>query len=141
MSIEVIVYDYIDDSGQNCIATWLDSIGVKPKAKINIILYNLGETPQGEWHKFKAAKKLKGLNDLWEIIAFVDKVQWRAIGFFGPGEGAFTLLVGAFEKGNKLQPASTLTTAQTRKVNVQSNPQRYRRRHDYKQALGVHGKP
>jgi len=136
MSIEVIVYDYVDGSGQNPIppnriATWLDSIGVKPKAKINNILYNLSETPPEEWHKSRAAAKLKGQNDLWEIKAFRDKVQWRIIGFFGPGKGAFTLLVGAFEKGNKLQPASTLATADSRKVNVQSDPRKYRRRHDY----------
>jgi hypothetical protein len=131
MSVEVKIYDYIDGSGQNLISTWIDGIGVKPRAKFNQILYNLQEKPANEWHKSPAVKKLKHQADLWEIIAVSDKVQWRLFGVFGPGEGTFTLLAGASKKGNKLNPANTLNTAQQRKVDVRNSPQKYRRHHAF----------
>jgi hypothetical protein len=134
MSLQVIIYDYVEDNRdtglvRNFIAEWMDTIGVRPKAKINAVLKNLSETPQAEWHKTKAAEKLKGQGDLWEIKAFASDVQWRPIGFFGPGPGTFTLLAGATEKDRKLLPLSVLETAQGRKANVQADQKRHRRRH------------
>ena len=131
MSVEVTIYDYVDGSGQNLISAWMDGIGVKPKAKFNQIFRNLEVTPVNEWHKTKVAKNLKEQAGLWEIIAFVGKVQWRLFGVFGPGEGTFTLLAGASKKGNKLAPANVLNTAQQRKIDVQSSPQKHRRCHAF----------
>ncbi len=135
MSFHVIIYDYVEDVGggrvRNTIAEWMDSIGVRPKAKINAILKNLSETPQTEWHRSRAAEKLKGQGDLWEIKAFASDIQWRPIGFFGPDRGTFTLLVGAIEKDRRLLPPTVLATAQARKASVLADPKRHRRHHVY----------
>ena len=134
MASQVVIYDYIDASHPrriNRIAEWLDGIGKRPKARLVGIFHNLEDTPAAKWHTTKAAKKLTGQPDLWEIIAFVDKIQWRVIGFFGTGAGEFTLLVGCLKKGQKLDPPSTLDKAQDRKLDVQGNPMNWRTSHDY----------
>ena len=134
MAIQVEIYDYVDAFHPrriNRIVEWMDSIGKRPKARLVGIFHNLEDTPADKWHTTKAAKKLTGQPDLWEIIAFVDKIQWRIIGFFGTGAGEFTLLVGCLKKGQKLDPPSTLDKAQDRKIDVQGNPMNWRVSHDY----------
>ena len=131
MAVQVEIYDYIDASNRNRISEWMDSIGKRPKARLAGLFHNLEDTPADKWHSIKAAKKLTGQPDLWEIIAFVDKIQWRVIGFFGTGAGEFTLLVGCLKKGNKLDPPSTLNTAQNRKIDVHGDPIKWRASHDY----------
>ena len=129
MSIQVIICDYTSSAGENLIADWMNRIGPRPKARFNAHLTNLRTVPLDQWHTHKPVEILHKERGLVAIKAFVDKVQWRLIGCFGPGEGAFTLLIGAKEKGNKLEPASTYDKAHERKSNVESNPREYRRRH------------
>lgn len=132
MSVQVIIYDYVDGSGENVIETWMRSIGVKSKAAINNKMEHiLAQTPQDQWHLSRVAAKRKGEPDIWEIKVKADNSQWRPLGFFGPERGVFTLLVGALEKGDKLQPPNVPAVAQTRKLNVQSNPAIHRRIHVY----------
>ena len=134
MSTQITIYHYADYSRPipiDRIAEWMDGIGKRPKAKLVGILHNLSDEPANKWHTTRVAKKLTGQPDLWEIIAFVDKIQWRIIGFFGTGAGEFTLLVGCLKKGQKLDPPSTLDTAQDRKIDVQGNPMKWRISYDY----------
>ena len=136
MSIQVIICDYVDDSGENVISAWMSTISVRAKASINVKLEHiLAQTPQKDWHKSRVAAKRKGEPDLWEVKVYSDNVQWRPLGFFGPKSGTlgtFTLLVGALEKGGKLNPPGATDEAQARKAKVTINPQKYRRIHDYK---------
>lgn len=133
MSIQVVFYDYVDASGENCIKAWMDSIGVKPRSKINSLLRTLENVPRAQWHQYsKYIENLKGAVDLWEIKAYVDKVRWRPIGCLGPGENTFTLLAGAIERGGKFEPATALDTAQQRKNEVRKDTLRYRTHHAYK---------
>ena len=129
MVLEVEIYDYF--SGTNQIKAWLDLIGVRPKAKINGILHNLSETPAAQWHDQSGVSKRKGENDLWEIKAYRDKVQWRPLGAFATGDGTFTLLAGAKEQGGKLDPPTAPQTAQTHKADVAKDKEKFRRLHDY----------
>ena len=90
MSTQITIYHYADYSRPipiDRIAEWMDGIGKRPKAKLVGILHNLSDEPANKWHTTRVAKKLTGQPDLWEIIAFVDKIQWRIIGFFGTGAG------------------------------------------------------
>jgi hypothetical protein len=48
--------------------------------------------------------KCKEFRDFFEIRFFANNVQQRPIGYFGPGECDFTILIWAIEKGNKLIP-------------------------------------
>lgn len=137
MSIEVTIYDYVSGSDKNLIQSWMDGRTTREKAKLNATLITLREIPQSDWQNYKCAKKLKGQADLWEILAFPENVQLRPIGFFGPGGGAFTLLVGVIKKGGRLQPATALNMAQKRKEDVRNNPQQHTISHVFKQAAGV----
>lgn len=133
MSIQVVIYDYVDDAGDNFISAWMSGIGARARAAINTKLEHiLAQTPQLEWHKTKVAAKRKGEADLWEVKVFSDNIQWRPLGFFGPEEGTFTILVGAIERNGRLDPLTAPATAQERKAYVRRNPRSHRRIHDYK---------
>ena len=70
MSIQVHIYDYVEESGHNPIASWLDGIGPRPKAKINNILNDLAEIPQQDWYQWsKVFEKLIGSDDLCEVTS------------------------------------------------------------------------
>lgn len=55
---------------------------------------------------------------LYELVLFVDKIQFRPIGCYGPRPGEFTLLAGATEKGSQLFPENICATAQARRLQV-----------------------
>lgn len=132
MSIEVLFYDYKDDSG-NRFKQWMDNIGVDPKSKINAKLRVLENVPIPQWHLYtKYIEKLKHQPDLWEIKAKADKTQWRPIGIVGPEGKTFTLLDGASKKDNKYNPPTVFNRAQQRKKNVIKDTAGHRTHHVYK---------
>lgn len=62
------------------------------------------------WKRPSAAKLVQcaknEFRDYYEIRLFADRVQQRPIGYFGPSEDDFTILVWATERGNQLKPKS-----------------------------------
>jgi len=91
---------------------WLD---VQPKgaqAKIKKIITYLEIT--NIWGRPYVAKR-KETDDIWEIIAGFDNIQYRPLGCFGPGRHEFTLLIGAREKGGRLEPINAVEIAKKRR--------------------------
>lgn len=43
-----------------------------------------------------------GYEHIWELRAGCSGVQYRPLGCYGPGQRAFTLLIGTIEKGGKI---------------------------------------
>ena len=60
---------------------------------------------------------------LWEIRmkCKVQKIQWRPIGFYGPGKGQFTVVYVSRMQNNEFDPPSTCKTAQSRRKQVEAN--------------------
>jgi hypothetical protein len=52
------------------------------------------------------------------------KVEYRAIGFFGPEKTEFTLVYGAEERGRQFKPPDTCKTSQQRKTQAQTHRDR-----------------
>ncbi|MBN9476156.1 MAG: hypothetical protein J0H72_19050 [Burkholderiales bacterium] len=76
-----------------------------------------------EWRRPKAAKLTRpnGYNDFFEIRFMSDRVQQRPIGYFGPGQNTFTVLLWATEKG-QLLPRDWHGIATRRREEIASRP-------------------
>jgi hypothetical protein len=89
--------DYFNDREENEFLTWLDSIPLQAKAKINArinILRGFLVWPE------QYVSSYKGWDDIVELKIVFSGVQYRPLGFYGPlGRWRFTLLVGGKEKG------------------------------------------
>ena len=79
------------------------------------------------------AKPLRGECDgLFEIRALVNRNQLRLLGFYNQGRWReATLVMGAVEKDDEFEPPSTCEVAQRRRRQIEADPDRYRRLHDY----------
>ena len=89
--------DYVNARGQNDIRDWLVSLPKKAQAKIDRLILIL-RTYEGPWPP-QYVSALRGYEGLYELRVVASGVQYRPLGFFGPGAREFTLLIGAVEKG------------------------------------------
>lgn len=117
--------DYFNDREENEILTWLNSIPWQAKAKISARILNL----QGfqVWPE-QYVSAYKGWNDIYELRIVFSGVQYRPLGFYGPGRWQFTLLVGGIEKGRL--PRGLLRTADERRKIVLADKSKARA-HDF----------
>lgn len=111
---------FLSSGSRDVIDEWLDALSPKERAKFLDTITGLRDQPLDAWSRPKAAQLHGPCVGLVEIIV-KGPVQHRAIGFFGPGRGDFTLLSGAVEKGGKFQPPNTCTTAQGRRGIVEQD--------------------
>lgn len=77
---------------------------------VDVALEYLSQRPRDEWRRPEfdlLSGKMKGIG---EIRLKVDK-QYRILGFFGPRQSEFTLLIGSSKKGKNYDPHETLETA------------------------------
>jgi hypothetical protein len=101
---------YVTDGGKNNIQDTYESSNDELKAEFESIVSRLLKCQRQEWTRPDAAKLNKagksGFRDYFEIRFFANKKQQRPIGYFGPGDNEFTILIWATEKGNQLKPAT-----------------------------------
>jgi len=108
------IYDFVSPE-RNEIRVWLDRLPKKAGAKIDVRLRYL-ETTQLWPEQYISA--LTGCDDIYELKIVSGGVQYRPLGFYGPGRQEFTLVVGAVEKGGRLKPPAACPTAQQRMETV-----------------------
>jgi hypothetical protein len=90
-------YDFLEERGANPIRQWLDSLPAKARAKINTrILFLMAQAVWPEQY----VSALTGWPELIELRVVHANVQYRPLGFYGPGRREFTLVWGAVEKGS-----------------------------------------
>ena len=105
---------FVSDRGTKEIDNWLDSLPPKVKAKIKKRITYLEISELSKWVRPYVAK-LHGSDDIWEIRVIFANVQYRPLGCFGPKENDFTLLIGAEEKGGRLEPIDAIRIAAERR--------------------------
>lgn len=92
-------------------------------AAFDVEVNYLRKLPKTEWRRPSAAKLTKGkkndFRDYYEIRFKADNVQQRPIGYFGPGENEFTILIWAHEKGNSIVPGQWRTQADNARSNIE----------------------
>lgn len=92
------------------------------QAGFDVQLEYLMVRPRTEWRRPEVAKlnNKVAYKDFFEIRFFADRVQHRPIGFFGPNEDDFTIVLWAIEKGDQLIPKSWNKISNTRREEIKS---------------------
>jgi hypothetical protein len=90
-------YDFLEERGVNPIRQWLESLPDKARAKINTrILFLMAQMVWPEQY----VSSLTGWPELVELRVVHANVQYRPLGFYGPGRREFTIVLGSVEKGS-----------------------------------------
>lgn len=92
---------------------WLKSLPVGAQTEITTTLRYL--QTQKLWGRPYSAHLKGKFKQIHEIRIRWDGNQYRPLGFFGPNEGEFTLLIGAIEKGSKFEPKNAPAIANERR--------------------------
>jgi len=119
--------DYVSARGFNEIHEWLHSNQVpkEARAKINARITTLRGFPIFPEVYFSA---YKGWDEIYELRVTYANVQYRPLGFYGPTQREFCLLIGGIEKGKI--PKTLLDAAEARRKYVLADPNR-RCPHDF----------
>ena len=99
---------FITERREDVIGKWLEGLPKKVEAKIDRRIAYLRAIEHWKRPEFD---KLTGYDNLHEIRVVFSGVQYRVIGCYGPGKREFTMLIGAVEKDNKLEPREALKIA------------------------------
>jgi hypothetical protein len=119
-----LFFDYIDERGTNPIEAWLmdkRAVPVKARARIQRILLQLAGTAL--WTR-PLASNLDGYVGIVEIRIRWMNTQYRLLGFRGPDERQFSLLVPALEKDNEFVPVNAPGVASTRMKIIKADRRR-----------------
>jgi hypothetical protein len=117
-------FDYIDERGTNPIEAWLMDkrvVSVKARAKIQRILLQLAGTAL--WTR-PLASNLDDYEGIVEIRVRWMNIQYRLLGFRGPVERQFSLLVPAVEQDDEFVPLNAPGVARTRMTIVNADRRR-----------------
>jgi len=115
------IFDYLAENGQNEIRAWIDSLPKKAQVKIDTILRHLEATPVWSPQYISDREDCDGI---YELRIVSGGVQYRPLGYFGPQRREFTLLMGAIEKGGRLEPRDFCDVAQRRREIVNGDRNR-----------------
>ena len=115
-------YDYVSASGRNAITDWIagqpQGTRQRLKARLNALLLDLRTVDRLD--RGHGVGQLHGeCSGLFELILFVDRIQFRPIGCYGPAKiGEFTLLAGAIEKGKQFTEPNVCRKAHERRSRI-----------------------
>lgn len=112
-------------SGQrNEVQSKYDDSTASMKANFTAAVEHLQDQPRDFWTRPKAAKLTKAgkgeFRDYFEIRFKSEGVQQRPIGYFGPSENQFTILIWAIEKGGNFVPEEWRKIADKRRKALDS---------------------
>ena len=113
-------YDFVNARGENVIEAWLlNDIPREARAAIQVQLAFLQNVQQ---LRRPAAGDMKGreCQGLIEIRVKENRQQYRLLGYYGPGRGQVTLLIGAREKGDRLEPREACSIARGRIADIET---------------------
>jgi Phage derived protein Gp49-like (DUF891) len=87
--------EFYSEAGNNLIEEWYLTLDPSAQADFDTTLKHLSISP--DWEGIKEFKHLDRAG-LCEIRFTTANVQYRPLGFFGPGERTFSILAGATNK-------------------------------------------
>jgi hypothetical protein len=113
---------FVDHRGKSDVQDFYDSGTAELQAAFEVAISYLREMSRQEWTRPKAARlnKYKDFKDFFEIRFKANNVQQRPIGYFGPGEDEFTILIWLKEQGNKLIPDTWCKSANAMKEQIEN---------------------
>ena len=97
-----------------------NNLPVKAQVRFRTVLEHLRDTPL-PWPLVLSKPLEQGIS---ELRFTVNRIVYRPLGFFGPGNGEYTLLMPAREQGDEFIPRNALQTAIERKDIVLNDKER-----------------
>lgn len=107
--------DYRSPADNNLIEEWYSDLPEDAQAEFDVTLKTLSIVE--DWRGMSEFKSL-GRQGLCEIRFKAGNVQYRPLGFFGPGAKTFSIYVGCFKKGNVYHPPNAFDIALDRRGRV-----------------------
>jgi len=114
---------FTTESGRKPVKDWMAQQPTGAQAAINIRLKYL--QTQQVWGRPDTAKLKGKFKEIHEIRVKWQRNQYRPLGFFGPNNDDFTVLVGATEKGSKFEPKTAPEMADDRRKLVLKDGNKY----------------
>jgi len=125
---------FVDERGYDLFDEWKDlPPAAEAQIDVRINLLKVSKT----WAR-PYAGKIRNCRHIWEIRVRHNRVQYRPLGYYGPGIGVFTLLIGAIEKDRKFIPKAAPEIAENRRIKISTDEKRYTR--DYRPKTGINKK-
>jgi hypothetical protein len=118
-------FEFLTSSGRGVIADWYEDLAEEAQQDFDDLLRYLAVTPRHLWERPKFAP-VSGYVGLGKLRFKANRIQYRPIGFFGPQQGEFTLLMGAEERGGRWVPVDAPDQALRRKATAQGDRKRIR---------------
>ncbi len=103
------------ESGKNAIEEWLRGLSSSARAAIKTRIRYLEAIPPEDWVRPSFGKLSGHIHEI-RVKDTIEKVQYRLLSCFGPGNRTFTLLIGAKEKDRKLEPGTRKTAEERYKI-------------------------
>ena len=95
---------------------WINGLSSKARARMDIIISHMEITM--DWTRTPYFSPLKGYKGINEIKFTVQNKQYRPLGCYGPGKKEFTILIGAWEEGDRFNPQSAPQIATKRRRDI-----------------------
>ena len=122
------IKSYVLDDGADVIESWFGEYSAsrfdKVRAKFLARVMYLRQQPKPPQWAGPCFHFLSGAAGIGTVNFEVRNIQYRPLGFFGPGSMEFTFLLFATEKGGKYQPTGCVDIASDRMKAVKANPNR-----------------
>lgn len=123
-------YDYVDEDGDNSIHRWLNTEGKEAKAKFNLWIRHLEATEPGRWCRPLVDTLTDECQGLFEIRVKVAGMNYRLLGFHGPGQCEPTLALGSLKNTPKVPPENCKRALVIKDIVCQHSAER-RVEHDF----------
>ena len=100
----------------NDVDIWIKGLSVKARARLDAIIRHMEITK--DWTRTPYFSPLTGYSGICEIKFIVQNKQYRPLGCYGPEENEYTILIGAYEIGNRFEPLNAPQMALARRLEI-----------------------
>jgi hypothetical protein len=123
-------FEFVSAGGRGVMTDWYNGASEEAQQDFDTLLQYLAVNRRDLWRlpEFRMLSNYKGL---FELRFKSNRVQYRPLGFFGPGQGKVTLLIAAQERGGKFNPRDAPDLALKRKALVENVPNSRTRIYEY----------
>lgn len=114
----ILLRAFTDDDGLDAVCKWQSQVGPKVRAGLAAKMVYLRQQNREGWIRPHYDSLRDGIG---EVRFKVERINYRALGFFGPGRNEFTFCFFA-TKTNSFDPRNAIDTAVARKALVERSP-------------------
>ena len=107
---------YVSTNGRNDVQDSIDEFDEVEMACFTVCIRYMVNYPRKDWGD--RLKKLKGVDDIYEIRFKANNKQQRALGYFGPEENEFTITIWATHKQDIYKPSDAIKSAGKRRDQI-----------------------